>query len=1037
MRRSQVFAGLLLSAMAATAAAQGAARKPYIVQLHDAPVASYAGGVPGYTATRPATGAKLNVNASDVQAYTAYLDRKQRAVIATAVPAAMVTYRYKNLMNGFAAFLTDAEFAKLVHDPAVRSISEDVPMKINTATTPGFLGLTGPGGVWARTDASGRALKGENIIIGHLDGGVWPENPSFSDKVDANGKPIASHLPGTVVYDPLPAGRWNGICQAGEGFNASHCNNKLIGARYFNATWKLAVSLGLTTTWSREYLDSPRDPDGHGTHTLSTAGGNENVTAVVNGSEFVISGVAPRARVAAYKVCYTPADANDNPQQGGCYPSDSAAAADQAVADGVDVINFSVGGSRTSVQGVVDTAFANATFAGVFVAASAGNSGPTASTVAHVNPWVMTVGNSTHDRFTVARVTLGDGGASSGPSFQTGGVPSTPLILATDAGVNAFSTLSDADKLALGRCYNAADRAALGGSAASVLDPAKVAGKIVVCFRGGNALVNKTQEVKDKGGAAVIIQNLPAGLLPAPFAGGSANTTLNIAHVVPTVHLPASGASAVINHASTSGATASFGPGVQVAGVVAPVMNDGSSRGPQQRDPNLLKPDITGPGTDIIAAYTNTSITPAQRLEIIAGTLIPGPGASMISGTSMSSPHVAGAAALVKQAKPGWSPYAIKSALMTSASQTVRLANGSPDLNPFGQGAGHLNVAAALDTTAVYDQSTGDHIDYYFGAIDGRQINIASMTAGSMVGVTSFSRTITNKSSSAVTFNGAASLAGFNVVLSPSTLNIAPGASASYTATITRTTATFGSYVAGEVVWTGGGQRLRSPLTARPLAMTAVSNVSDTRNVGTKVYTVGFGYSGALLTRATGLVPAATRQARIATNAEQCYTFPVAAGARILRAQLFNSETEGGAASDLDLDVRLGTESVGASFAGDSEETVSVSNPAAGNYEVCVQGFAPLNGIAAYRLSVFVVGPTHPGTLRAFAPTAVVAGGVASIGVSWNVPANARYLGVVDYRQTSTGAPIGSTTVSVVNNPGGAPNVASAVVLREKDAPIR
>ena len=256
----------------------------------------------------------------------------------------------------------------------------------------------------------------------------------MSDKVDASGKPVASHLAGTVVYEPLPVGRYKGICQSGQGFNSSHCNNKLIGARYFNTTWKLAVSLGLTTTWPGEYLDSPRDANGHGTHTLTTSGGNENVDVVVSGSTITgISGIAPRARIAAYKSCYTPLAAGGAPGQGSCFASDSVAAIDQAVADGVDVLNFSVGGSSTSVRDAVQTAFANASFAGVFVSASAGNSGP-GNTVAHSSPWLTTVGNSTHDRFTVATVTLGDGYQATGPSFQTGGLPGKPMIWSRNAG---------------------------------------------------------------------------------------------------------------------------------------------------------------------------------------------------------------------------------------------------------------------------------------------------------------------------------------------------------------------------------------------------------------------------------------------------------------------------------------------------------------------------------------------------------------------------------------------------------------------------
>ena len=1024
MSKFQFALGVTLAVLAASASAQTAARKSYIVQLADAPVATYNGGVSGYAATRAAPGTRLNVSAANVQAYTAYLKQKQSAVISKVNPA-LVTYRYGTLINGFAAQLTDAELAKIVSDPAVRSVTVDDAMPMDTSYTPSFLGINaGPNGVWTRTDANGRVIKGENVIIGHLDGGVWPENPSFSDKVDAQGKPIASHLAGTVVYDPLPAGRWAGTCQAGEGFNATHCNNKLIGARYFNTTWKLAVSLGITRTWSGDYLDSPRDADGHGTHTLSTSGGNEGVMASVAGSPYTISGIAPRARVAAYKVCYVPANANDVPAQGSCYQSDSVAAIEAAVSDGVDVINFSVGGSRTSFSDAVSTAFANASFAGVFVATSAGNSNVAgnATTVAHLGPWQTTVGNSTHDRFTVASVTLlgapGNGYVASGPSFQTAGLPAAPLILSTDAGFTG-ATYTPTQLTQLKQCYGGAD------GVAALLDPAKVTGKILVCYRGGNAFVNKAINAKAAGAVGYIAQNVA---IATPASG---TTLFVVAAVIPMVHLQTTHEAQVFAHASAGG-MASFSGGVQEAGAVAPVMSDSSSRGPNTVDTNLLKPEITGPGTDIIAAYTNTSITPAQRLDIIAGTLIPGPGANMISGTSMSSPHVAGAAALLKQANPSWSPYAIKSALMTSSQQTVKLASGVVDSNRWGFGSGHLNPNGALDTQVVYDQSISDHISYYVGAINGRQLNIASMTHANVVGVGTLTRTLTNKGTSAVTYSASANLPGFTVTVAPASLTIPAGGAASFTVTMLRTSAPIEQWAFGEVAWTAPGlPTVRSPLSAKPSMFVGLSAVTDTRATGTKVYTVGFGYTGALFTTPIGLVPATTFSNTIATNQRRCHAVTVPAGTKVLRAQLFNADTEGGSASDIDLVVLRGSTTVGSSGAGDSNELVSLNNPTAGAYSVCVDGYAPVNGSAAYRASVWLIGATGPGTLKAFGPSSVTTGGTASIGLSWKVPAGARYLGLVEYRSTAGGTPIGTTQAFIEAAPGFA-GTNFAPVLRDK-----
>src|SRR5204862_2894773 len=149
----------------------------------------------------------------------------------------------------------------------------DEQRKLETISTSAFLGLSAPGGVWSQS-VNGVAVKGEDIVIGVVDGGVWPESPSYADQVNG-GVPVFSG--GVQAYGSAPAG-WAGICQTGEGFTAAQCNNKLIGARYFNAGF---LASGLPKHWTEFY--SPRDSvggptghGGHGSHTSSTAGGNSN-----------------------------------------------------------------------------------------------------------------------------------------------------------------------------------------------------------------------------------------------------------------------------------------------------------------------------------------------------------------------------------------------------------------------------------------------------------------------------------------------------------------------------------------------------------------------------------------------------------------------------------------------------------------------------------------------------------------------------------------------------------------------------------------
>ena len=1021
----------LMISLAYSAHAQPVARSPYIVQLVDAPVAAYEGGVGRLSATRPGIGQRLDMTSARVQAYSAFLRTRVNTVTAK-VPAAAVYQRFGVVLTGFAAMLSPDELNALRLDPSVKAITADEPMSLGTSyTTAQFLKLAAAGGAWSRKDSLGRDIKGEDVIIGIIDTGVWPENRSVSDKVGGDGKPVPYFDPaGTVVYSALPAGRFRGICQVGEGFTAAMCNNKLIGAQVFNATFK-TVNVG--KIWPGEY-DSPRDEDGHGSHTMTTAGGNANSLVTVGGSDFEATGVAPRARLAAYKVCNAFINAS-NLRQNGCYTGDTVQAYEKAVADGVDVINFSISGSNNAVNGAVAQAMLGAAKANVFVAASAGNSGPTSAgpaNVAHISPWVATVGNSTHDRYTEAVVTLNTSPTATtaqGPSWQTAGLGATTLVWSRLAGAGAAAAAQGSNQAL---CYGAAD------GVAALLDPAKVAGKIIVCDRGGNVLVNKVTNAKAAGALGVIIQNTPV----------SNNSTPLIAADLPTVHLPASAFTAVTTQATANG-TASFGAAFQVAGVVAPVMAGSSSRGPNQFDPNVLKPDITGPGTDIIAAYTAAGVTLAERADIIAGTANGRQGAGLLTGTSMSSPHVAGAAALLRQQNPTWSVAAIKSALMTSAEQTVKLASGAPDLgvtNPnqttvnagaFGFGAGHLAPNPSLSTQLVYD-ITNAQFDAYSAGTIGTGLNLASITFSNVLGVASTTRTLRNMGSTPLTLTATASVPGFTVAVSPSGFTIPAGGSQSFTVALTRTTAAFGSYLYGNLTVSGGGQTLRSPLTARASAAVVNASFADTRTTGTRITTIGTGFSGPTATTSSGMVPATRTSGSVAVGGEVCVAMVVPAGAWAIRAQLYNSDTQGGAATDLDLAFRpaTGTTVLASSGLDESNEVVNLTSPAAGTYRACVTGFASaVSTTPTFTLSTWIVpNPSGVQTLRAAGPSAAVVGGTASLVSSWTAPVGARSLGAV--RLSQTGGPALTQSLIYVDALSAPTALAAAPVLRNKPQPL-
>ncbi len=339
----------------ALAVGQNRATNAYIIQLAEDPVTAYTGTIKGYRATKPQKGQKIDPNSPAVTSYMTYLTARHDALLAS-VGATKKLYSYGYVFNGFAADLTPEQADKLAATKGVLAVSKDEVRSLDTSSTPAFLGLSGPTGFWANTGA-----RGEGVVIGIVDGGIWPEHPSFSDRTGVNGNGTQD---GKLGYQQLPG--WHGKCTPGELFNASNCNQKLIGARYYNAGWGGNAGIDATLPWE---FNSPRDFGGHGTHTASTAGGNADVST---GDAFgAINGIAPRARIAAYKVCW------ETGTGGSCFTTDSVAAIDQAVADGVDVINFSISGTRTNFLDPVEVAFLFAADAGVFVAASAGNSGPT------------------------------------------------------------------------------------------------------------------------------------------------------------------------------------------------------------------------------------------------------------------------------------------------------------------------------------------------------------------------------------------------------------------------------------------------------------------------------------------------------------------------------------------------------------------------------------------------------------------------------------------------------------------------------------
>ncbi len=939
----------------------------YLVVLDEAPVAAYQGGVAGFPATKPAPGGKLDKTAPNVVRYAGHL-RARHDAVASSVGAVRI-YDYLYSLNGFAATLNKGQVARLQASPGVVSVERDSLSQPATDNTPTFLGLNAGGGIWSQL--GGQARAGEDVIIGVVDTGIWPEHPSFAD----------------TDYGPAPAG-WHGECESGEQWAQSDCTDKLIGARYFEKGFgHFGGVLG------GDY-QSARDHDGHGTHTASTAGGNAGVAASVFGKSFgTISGMAPRARIAAYKACWP----------GGCAISDLVAAIDTAVADGVDVINYSIGDNDPDFLDADDVAFLFARQAGVFVAASAGNAGPDASTVDHGGPWLTTVGASTQNRSFTGTVTLGNDQSFKGVTL-TPGLASTPLVDGAAAGSEGCLT---------------------------GLNPSLVTGKIVVC-QGSFNRAARSLAVKQAGGVGMIL-----------YTETDTDALLSDNHHVPALHvthtnglaikayIAAAGASAT---ASLSGGAKEFGGGNTMAAF--------SSRGPllpgDRSTGDLLKPDITAPGVQILAGNSPTAFigAPGQLFQAIAG-------------TSMSSPHIAGIGALLRDLHPDWTPAEMQSAIMTSARQDVRKEDGVTPADPFDFGAGHVVPNGAADPGLVYPAGFDDYRAFLrsqglctlcFGTspapvVAPTDLNVPSVTIRALAGVRTVTRKVKNLGPAATYQVSVVAPAGVDVQVTPRELTLATGATATYQVSfVANRRASFDRYAFGSLTWSDrkgkGGHQVRIPLVVRPVKLAAPASITGTGTSGSATRTVQLGYQGSFAVAAQGLVAATTETRTVAddptnnfdTSAPdsnqgiQVHSFTVPAGTTLARFQLFDEFTDGD--DDIDLFLyRVGTGGaltlVGLSAGGTSAERIDVGTPATGTYKLYAHGFQTDGTSAVYTLFSWLVPSSAAGNMTVASSTSsATVGGTADVTASWSgLTAGTKYLGRISYSDGSS--EIGSTIVSV------------------------
>ncbi|MDX2416296.1 MAG: S8 family serine peptidase [Xanthomonadales bacterium] len=964
----------------------------YIVQMKDSPVIAYQGNIKRFKATKPGKGKKLNRNSAHVKRYSAYLKRKQNRVARSVGVQKVYNYRYA--LNGFAARMTAADADKLRANPDVLKVWKDEIRQLQTDTSPTYIGITEAGQAWSK------GFTGENVVIGVIDNGIWPEHPSFADvKTPKKGNKGPKRAYGPLD-DFIPSGCDFGNTDANPADAAFSCNNKLLAARCYNLGFSDAFDATnpcggngfFTAPWE---FQSGRDADGHGSHTASTAGGNNGVPAYIDGEyQGDISGVAPRARLATYKVCWT-----GNPDTGtddGCASSDSAAAIDQAVADGVDVINFSIGGSSNYFAAPDDVAFLFAADAGVFVATSNGNAGPGAGTVGTPSgvPWITATGATQDDGVFAPRVTVNSPGSIAGVYIATEG--------AGDVSLEDTGPITDNVTLA-------STVTACNGDGPN--DP--ISG-IALVARGACSFSEKYNNVTAAGAIAIIVYTYEGTPLITMLAPGTSIPGVLVSYEVGTAMAGKAGVNATLSLESQVNRVAGF-----------------SSRGPNNGAADIIKPDVSAPGVTILAAVSPWG----------AG----GEEFGNISGTSMASPHVAGSFAMLKQAHPDWTPAIARSALMTTARNGLLKTFGDELADPFDVGAGEILPSNAFDPGLSYDTGWWDYMAFtcdnnfnlaeaFYGSgicqaivdagysTDGSDLNLPSIGIGELVGVQTITRTVTAVYNNNGKQNFTVSVdapAGIDVSVSPSSFKLGKGDSLDFEVTFTVTEdATLSEWAFGSLTWTSGPHTVRSPIAVLPVAISTpflVAGNADSNGDGSVDVPVIFGYEGPYFATVDGLAESLGQVGNVSTvqvSDEYCTDVPPNT---FFRAATYDADTTDPGYDDIDMQVCVGLDAscagadsnnllgcFSASAGPTSEESSNIAYPPGGVYFTFIDYYSASNGTDVdYTLWTTVVGGDEGNTMVT-APASAVLGASGTVTVDYNgLNTGGRYAGVLHHNDGS------------------------------------
>ena len=1023
--------------------------RTYIVQLKEPPAVAYGGGIGGMPATRAAEAEEFKAMDGHVQRYAEHLTNRHDEMLRSVGAYHNKVYSYRYTFNGFAARLSQVQVQKLRNRRDVLKVWQDRVRYLSTNDSAGFLGLL-DGDTGLR---SSLGMTGEDVIIGVIDSGITPEHPSFADvkegnkprvcrrDQDGNRTAFETTLLGLflcarfrdreeVMFDSVPD-RWNGACETGDDFDVGSCNNKLIGARYYLDGFVQEMFLD-----ENEIL-SPRDADGHGTHISSTAAGNPVRAKLFDRVVDDVSGIAPRARVAMYKACWL----EPGQTRGSCAVSDLQRAIEDAVADGVDVINYSVGDDNASLIDPDDLALLAAAEAGVLAVVAAGNDGPAEGSILSPGgtPWVLTVGASSRrgTKFQEAiRLVLPESlageyavrEASFTPPLTETGEVTGQLILVDDG-------IEDGEQ---GTTWDACE---------TILNTDEISGKIAFIQRGVCDFELKVTNAEEAGAAAVVVFNNQG----APIIMGGTRDSVDI----PAVMLSQSDGQLILDRILADDT-------VELTldkSIFLDTEDDGnrmgsfSARGPNLSAPDILKPDVTAPGVDILAGHTP---------DVANG--IRGEQFQYLSGTSMSAPQVAGLAALIKQLHPEWSPAAIKSSLMTTARQDVLTEEGEPT-TPFDLGAGHVVPNQAADPGLIYETSGPEYTAFTCGtptprvseaeceALAGQglptdpvDLNLPSIGIGELVGEREIRRTVTGVGNGGQYRASLDLPAGISGEVDPSIINIQPGEEQEFSISLSQDGSQLFEWQFGSLTWESDTRRVRSPIAVFSTPLSAPPEIAGNGSPGDLSLPLTFGYSGNYQPRVLGLSRPDRTPSTVEDDPLNSYfflpfgeempayirrlTFNVGQNVRILQFGLFDDFTDGNDDLDLyvyrcveELNTRCDTvEVIGVSGSDTSDEQVGVVSVTSdrlvdpGTYIVDIHGFDvdPEAGGPGSTFELFfwqIRDGEQAGNLTATGPAGVSPGQDAQIDLRWQGLMPDIYLGGIAHE--NNGNLLDLTVVSI------------------------